>query len=43
MGDLVAVLEADAERVSYGGSVALRAGGSYDPDRVQVGSGLGLG
>ena len=35
--DLVAVLNADSQRVGYNGTVVLRAGGSYDPDRVQVG------
>ena len=35
--DLVAVLNADSQRVGYNDAVVLRAGGSYDPDRVQVG------
>ena len=43
VGDLVAVLEADAEKVDYEGNVVLRAGSSYDPDGVQVWSGLGSG
>ena len=33
---LVAILEADAGRVGYDGTVVLRADKSYDPDRVQV-------
>ncbi len=33
---LVAVLETDAERVGYEGTVVLRADKSYDPDRIQV-------
>ena len=39
----MAVLDADAESVGYEGSVALKAGSSYDPDEVQVWSELGLG
>ena len=34
--DLVAVLRADSQRVAYTGTAVLRAGGSHDPDGVQV-------
>ena len=34
--ELVAVLEANTERVAYDSTVVLRADKSYDPDLVQV-------
>ena len=37
--NIVAVLETDAERVGYDGTIVLRADKSYDPDHVQVCSG----
>ena len=36
MSDIVAVLEANSERVGYVETIVLRADKSYDPDRVNV-------
>ena len=36
MAALVAVLEADTDRVDYGGNLTLNASRSYDPDGVKV-------
>ena len=37
------MLETDGERVGYAGTVVLRAGKSYDPDRVMKKVRTGLG